>query len=134
MDLQGAPGYCYDNPRVHAAAERFMIALASRLAPRPTFLAWDLWSEPHIVQWGYFDYLPQPAVFCYCHHTVQRFRTWLQQKYQSLDVLNRAWYRTFSNWDVIPTPKFISLMTYTEYIDWIDFIMEKLAEDLALAP
>ena len=56
--------------------------------------------------------------------------TWLQQKYQSLDVLNRAWYRTFSSWDVIPAPKFISLMTYTEYIDWIDFIMEKLAQDL----
>ena len=42
VDSQGAPGYCYDNPGVHAAAKRFMIALASRLAPRPTFLAWDL--------------------------------------------------------------------------------------------
>lgn len=130
VDSQGAPGYCYDHPGVHAAAERFMETLAARFAPRPSFYAWDLWSEPHIVQWGYFDYLPQPAVFCYCHHTVQRFRDWLKQRYQNLDALNRAWYRTFSSWDVIPAPKFISLMTYTEYIDWLDFIMEKLAQDL----
>lgn len=130
IDSQGAPGYCYDHPGVHAAAERFMETLAARLAPRPNFYAWDLWSEPHIVQWGYFDFLPQPAVFCYCHHTVQRFRDWLRAKYQDLDALNRAWYRTFSSWDVIPAPKFISLMTYTEYIDWLEFIMDKLAQDL----
>ncbi|MCS6827916.1 MAG: beta-galactosidase [Caldilinea sp.] len=130
VDSQGAPGYCYDNPGVRTAAERFMVEVARRLAPRPTFYAWDLWSEPHIVQWGYFDYLPQPPVFCYCHHTVQRFRDWLRRRYGALDALNRAWYRTFTSWDVIPAPKFISLMTYTEYIDWIHFIMEKLACDL----
>ncbi len=130
VDSQGAPGYCYDNPGVHAAAERFMQETARQLVNRPNFYAWDLWSEPHIVQWGYFDYLSQPAVFCYCHHTVQRFRDWLRAKYGDLETLNRAWYRSFSSWDVIPAPKFISLMTYTEYIDWIQFIMDKLAADL----
>lgn len=130
VDSQGAPGYCYDHPGVKIAAENFMKALAARVKDRPGFLAWDLWSEPHIVQWGYFDFLPQPAVFCYCQHTVQRFRDWLRQRYGSLEEVNKAWYRQFSSWDVIPAPKFISLMTYTEYIDWIEFIMEKLAEDL----
>jgi beta-galactosidase GanA len=131
IDSQGAPGYCYDHPGVHSAAERFMVTLAGRVAQRPCFLGWDLWSEPHIVQWGYFDYLPQPAVFCYCNHTVQRFRDWLQRRYGTIGALNTAWYRQFSSWDTIPAPKFISLMTYTEYIDWIHFIQEKLAEDLS---
>ena len=130
VDSQGAPGYCYDHPGVRAAAERFMRALAGHVTARPPFLAWDLWSEPHIVQWGYFDFLPQPATFCYCHYTVQRFRDWLRRRYPSLEALNEAWYRQFSSWDVVLAPKFISLMTYTEYVDWLQFIMDKLAEDL----
>ena len=130
IDSQGAPGYCYDNPGVHEAATQWMIKVAERVAKRPNFLGWDLWSEPHIVQWGYFDFLPQPSTFCYCSHTVQRFRDWLKKKYVDLDALNKAWYRQFSSWDLIPAPRFISLMSYTEYIDWILFIQDKLAEDL----
>lgn len=131
IDSQGAPGYCYDHPGVRTAAERFMTTLAKHVTDRPNFFAWDLWSEPHIVQWGYFDFLPQPAVFCYCHHTLQRFRDWLKRKYADLEALNTAWYRKFSSWDLVTAPKFISLMSYTEYIDWIHFIQDKLAEDLS---
>ncbi|HZQ07361.1 MAG TPA: beta-galactosidase [Anaerolineae bacterium] len=130
VDSQGAPGYCYDHPGVHAAATRFMETLAAHVANRPNFFAWDLWSEPHIVQWGYFDFLPQPAIFCYCHNTVQRFRDWLKRKYGDMSALNTAWYREFSSWDTVLAPKFISLMTYSEYIDWLQFIMDKIAEDL----
>ena len=46
---------------------------------------------------GYFDYLPQPAIFDYCRHTVQRFRDWLRAKYRSIEALNAAWYRGFSS-------------------------------------
>jgi beta-galactosidase len=130
VDSQGAPGYCYDHPGVHQAAEAFLGVLAAHVADQPNFYAWDLWSEPHIVQWGYFDFLPQPAIFCYCSHTVQRFRDWLKQKYGDIQALNAAWYRQFSSFDVVPAPKFISLMSYTDYIDWIAFIQEKLAQDL----
>lgn len=130
VDSQGAPGYCYDHPGVHGAAERFMETLAAHVASRPNFFAWDLWSEPHIVQWGYFDFLAQPAIFCYCHHTVQRFRDWLRLKYGDVSALNKAWYRAFPSWDLVLAPKFISLMTYTEYLDWLQFIMDKLAQDL----
>ena len=130
IDSQGAPGYCYDHPGVRTAAEDFMRALAAHITDREPFLAWDLWSEPHIVQWGYFDFLPQPAVFCYCHHTAQRFRDWLRRRYPGLEALNEAWYRQFSSWDLVLPPRFISLMTYTEYVDWLQFIMDKLAEDL----
>ena len=130
VDSQGAPGYCYDHPGVHQAAESFLGVLAEHVANHPNFYAWDLWSEPHIVQWGYFDYLPQPAIFCYCQHTLQRFRDWLKRKYGDIQALNTAWYRQFSSFDMVPAPKFISLMSYTDYIDWIEFIQDKLAEDL----
>jgi beta-galactosidase len=131
VDSQGAPGYCYDHPGVHQAAEAFLGVLAAHVTGKPNFYAWDLWSEPHIVQWGYFDFLPQPAIFCYCPHTVQRFRDWLKGKYGAIQELNKAWYRQFSSFDLVPAPKFISLMSYTDYIDWITFIQDKLAQDLS---
>jgi beta-galactosidase len=127
---QVAPGYCYDHPGVKRACEGFMMELAARLKDDPGFLAWDLWSEPHIVQWGYFDFLPQPAVFCYCQSTQQRFRDYLRRKYGKIEALNKAWYRTYTSWDSITAPKFVSLMTYTDYLDWLSFLTNKLAEDL----
>lgn len=131
IDSQGSPGYCYDHPGVRQAAERFMQAVARQVRDHPAFLAYDLWSEPHIVQWAYFDYLPQPALFCYCHHSKRRFRRWLQDRYGDLAALNRAWYRRFSSWEAVEPPRFISLMTYTDFIDWQRFIIEKITQDLA---
>lgn len=130
IDSKGSPGYCYDNPGVRQAAEAFMRELAGRVKGRQEFLGWDLWSEPHIVQWAYLDYLPQPALFCYCHHTVTRFREWLKAKYGTIEALNNAWYRTFTNWDAVDAPRFVSLMTHTDGIDWQKFILDKLAADL----
>lgn len=131
IDSQGSPGFCYDHPGIRAKAEAFMQNAAEHVKDREELIGWDLWSEPHIVQWGYFDYLPQPAIFCYCRHTVQRFRDWLRAKYRSIEALNAAWYREFSSWDVVDAPRFISLMTYTDAFDWQEFIMDKLAEDLS---
>ncbi|HHY31706.1 MAG TPA: cellulase family glycosylhydrolase [Firmicutes bacterium] len=128
---QGSPGYCYDHPGVRRRAEDFMTAVAAHVRDREEFFGWDLWSEPHVVQWAYFDYLPQPAVFCYCHYTVRRFREWLKAKYGTIDALNEAWYRTYSSWDVVDAPRFISLMTYTDFIDWQEFILDKIVQDLA---
>jgi len=131
IDSQGSPGYCYDHPGVRQAAERFMQAVARHVKDQPAFLAYDLWSEPHIVQWAYFDYLPQPALFCYCHHSKRRFRQWLKARYGDIDRLNRAWYRRFSSWESVEPPRFISLMTYTDFIDWQRFIIDKITQDLA---
>ena len=69
-------------------------------------------------------------MFCYCRYTAQRFRDWLRRWYPSLDALNQAWYRKFSSWDLVLPPKFISLMSYTEYVDWQRFILDKMAQDL----
>ncbi|WP_324716793.1 beta-galactosidase [Carboxydochorda subterranea] len=131
IDSQGSPGFCYDHPGVRQAAEHFMRAVAERVKDHAAFLAYDVWSEPHIVQWAYFDYLPQPALFCYCHHSKQRFRRWLKGRYQDLAALNRAWYRGFVSWEAVDPPRFISLMTYTDFIDWQRFIIAKITEDLA---
>lgn len=130
IDSQGSPGFCYDHPAVRDAAERFLVGLAKRLADEPAFLGWDLWSEPHVVQWSYFDFLNEPALFCYCPHTVARFRGWLQDRYGELDGLNQAWQRGFGTWEEVQPPRFTTLMTYTDRVDWLRFVMDKLSVDL----
>lgn len=130
VDSQGSPGYCYDHPAVREHAGAFLTELARKLAPSQVFRGWDLWSEPHVVQWSYFDYLPPDQLFCYCPHTVARFQGWLRGRYGSLEELNTAWYRGFADWGEVAPPRFTTLMTTTPTFDWLRFLMDKLAEDL----
>ena len=79
---ESSPGYCRDHPGVRAADNAFYAALAERAQRSPAFLGWDLWSEPHVINWANPTWIPNPE-FCFCPHTVRRFRAWLQKKYGS---------------------------------------------------
>ncbi|MGC8793864.1 MAG: beta-galactosidase [Bryobacteraceae bacterium] len=124
-----APGYCMDHPGVRKAALAFYSALAHRIRRHPAFYGWDLWSEPHIVNWASAPWLPN-AEFCFCPHTLARFRAWLAKKYGTLEELNRAWYRRFASWDEVEPNRLSTILSYTDYIDWRAFIADKLGQDL----
>src|SRR4030065_84784 len=47
------------------------------------------------------------------------------------EALNKAWYRTVKSWDELEPPRYGTILTFTDYIDWKEFITDKLAEDLA---
>ncbi len=126
---QAAPGYCTDHPGVRAAMAGFLRETARTAAAYPNLHAWDLWSEPHIVNWAIIDYVPN-AQFCFCPHTRARFRGWLSERYDSIERLNAAWYRQFDDWSAVEPPRFGTILSYTDFIDWKTFIYEKLAEDL----
>jgi len=126
---QAAPGFCLDHEGVARAVLDFYTASARIAAGYPNFFGWDLWSEPHVINWAIIKYVPN-AQFCYCPHTQERFRQWLKTRYGELDALNRAWYRNFSSWDEVQPPRFGTILSYTDYIDWKSFIYAKLAEDL----
>jgi beta-galactosidase len=126
---QAAPGYCTDHPEISDRVLGFYTEVARIASEYPSFYGWDLWSEPHIINWANIDYI-QNAQFCYCEATQARFRRWLQAKYGSLDALNRAWYRGFEAWDHVEPPRFSTILSYTDYIDWKTFIYERLARDL----
>jgi len=126
---ESSPGYCRDHPGVRAADTAFYAALARRASRSPAFLGWDLWSEPHVINWATPTYISNPE-FCYCVNTKRRFRQWLQGKYGTLDALNRAWYRRFGSWDEVEPSRMSTILSYTDYIDWKAFIVAKLGEDL----
>jgi beta-galactosidase len=126
---ESSPGYCMDHPGVRKADLAFYAALAEFAGKSPAFLGFDLWSEPHVINWANPTYISNPE-FCYCANTMARFRTWLRKRYGSLDALNRAWYRQFTSWEEIEPNRLSTILSYTDYIDWKLFIVDKLGEDL----
>lgn len=126
---QAAPGACTDNHDVEEAVLNFYTETAKVASLYPHFFGWDLWSEPHIINWASLDYIPN-VQFCFCPGTMAKFRNWLQKKYGSLEELNRAWYRNFADWNMVDPPRFSTILSYTDFIDWKTFIYEKLVDDM----
>ncbi|HUX96606.1 MAG TPA: beta-galactosidase [Bacteroidales bacterium] len=128
---QVAPGYCIDHAGVRDAFLEFYEETSKIAVSYPNFYGWDLWSEPHIVQWGEPGWIPNPQ-YCFCPNTQERFREWLKGKYSSLEELNKSWYRNFESWEDVSAPRFGTILTYSDFMDWKAFIYQKLAEDLKL--
>jgi len=126
---ESAPGYCMDHPGVRQADLAFYATLAEHVRHNPAFVGWDLWSEPHVINWANPTYIPDPE-FCFCKNTVAKFRTWLQRKYADLDKLNTAWYRHYESWNDVEPGRMSTILSYTDYIDWKTFIADKLGDDL----
>ncbi len=126
---ESSPGYCRDHPGVRAVDNAFYRALAERAKKSPAFVGWDLWSEPHVINWANPTWITKPE-FCFCKHTKARFREWLKTKYGTLEKLNVSWYRRFARWDQVEPSRMSTILSYTDYIDWKTFITDKLGEDL----
>ena len=126
---QSAPGFCIDHGGVRREITAFLEALSREANQSPALYGWDVWSEPHVINWADFSWLSQPE-FCYCAGSQARFREWLRAKYKTLDALNTAWYRKFENWEQVQAPRFSTILSYADYMDWRGFIDDKLAGDL----
>jgi beta-galactosidase len=126
---QSAPGYCTDHAEIRELVHAFYTHVAQVAGRSVVLYGWDLWSEPHIINWANIDYILN-AQFCFCPATQARFRAWLQRRYGTLDALNRAWYRGFESWEDVEAPRFSTILSYTDYIDWKTFIYQRLAADL----
>lgn len=133
---QSAPGYCFDHPGVRTLMLRFYEEIGKAAARHSDLIyGFDIWSEPHIVNWIVFwDMASTNVEFCYCNHTMSRFREYLKTKYDGdLERLNTAWYRTFGSWSQVAPPRFGTIISYADYLDWVyEFIPKKIADDLAM--
>jgi len=121
----GWPGLCLDWEPVQKASARFMTELARMAASHASMYAYDCWNEPHIEPcfarniWAQ----PQELLYCYCDKTIEKFHRWLEQRYGSLDALNEAWVRRYSNWHEIDPPR--AMGTYLDWIDWRTYIIDR---------
>lgn len=116
------PGCCTDHPAVREKASSFLRKVAERFSESPYVLTWDCWNE---MRWM----SQADGYVCYCHHTIERFRSWLKGRYGSLDGLNNAWNRRYSSWlDVQPAKS--PTRTYLDAMVWQEFLADRTASDL----
>ncbi len=112
---------CIHDPLYREKAAGFLGALVRRVAASPALFAWGVWNEP---QW--------PG--CYCPHTQERFRGWLQRRYSDLRVVNDRWGTEFpvdfTCWDEIEPPLGVGFRAggYAAWLDWELFCEESLTE------
>jgi len=108
------PGGCTDHPGVRESMRKFLVTIAKRYSNTANLIGWDAWNE---TRWC----VNAEGLVCYCEYTLKAYRKWLEEKYGSLQGLNKAWKRRYSSWeDVVPgiepTLPFVDLMEFQRFI------------------
>lgn len=87
---------CINNPDFLRYADRIVDIMTKRYADNNAVIAWQIDNELE-------------ANFCFCENCIEKYRSWLKDKYGSLDVLNKAygnnvWSGEYSSWEQIKPP------------------------------
>lgn len=90
---------CPTSPTYIKYAKRLVEKLAERYKDHPAIVIWHVNNEM--------------GSQCYCDNCEREFRKWLQERYGTLDEVNRAWNtrfwgHTFYSWDEIVLPNLLS--------------------------
>ncbi len=122
---------CWDHPEVRAMIDRFIRTVVARYKHRSGLLAWDVAAEAGI--WvasnGPVDKNTDARLYCYCPHTMARYRTWLQGKYGTLEKLNETWASYYTDWaEVQPVRAGIFERAQAVWLDWRQFMLWNTAE------
>lgn len=91
--------FCPSSPAYAQAADALVTELAARYGDHPALRLWHVHNE-----WGNHNAL------CYCDTSADAFRSWLQERYKTLDALNGAWGTDFwsqryGDWNEIDPPR-----------------------------
>ncbi len=120
--------YCPTSPTYRHFSQRITDTLSREFAHYENVVAWQLDNE----------FGPEYS-YCHCAHCQAQFRTWLQQRYGTLDELNarwatRFWSMEFSNWGQIRLAKndFYSATKLDSHRFWSQSFIDFAAEQAAI--
>ncbi len=110
------PGGCFDHPEVWKRMSGFIHKTAVHYKDRNNIAGWDAWNE---LRWN----VQADGPVCYCDHTLKKYREWLEEKFGSLDGLNKDWIRRYDSWkDVMPgkttSRPYTSTMSFAHFLTW----------------
>lgn len=105
---------------IKEAAARYIEKTVSRYYRHPAHYAWILMNEPELL-------VNQNE------ETINLFRQWLSEKYDTIDALNQKWYRTFSDFSEVSvnlpqTPEY--WQCFAAFADWHAFLKDNLCSQL----
>jgi beta-galactosidase len=76
---------CFSSENYYRESQRIVTAMAQRYGQHPSVIAWQIDNE-----YGCHD-----TIRSYSAAALQRFRAWLQNKYQTIEALNNVWRTVF---------------------------------------
>jgi beta-galactosidase len=115
--------YCPNSPDYRREATELVRQLAQRYAQHAALAMWHINNE-------YGCHVPA----CYCDDCAIAFRAWLQQRYHTLDALNKAWSTNFwsqhyYHWeDIIPPRASPAQVNPAQRLDYWRFMSDSLLD------
>ncbi|MBN2643437.1 MAG: beta-galactosidase, partial [Victivallales bacterium] len=124
--IGGHPGPCYNHPGANAEKERFLHMALRHFKDHPALSMWDVWNEPELCFPQRFP-VNTEKLACYCSNCQAEFRLWLQNKYHSIEHLNKVWGRCYTAWREVEAPR--NETTINDFVDWREFHSHSMTKD-----
>ncbi|MEV8218407.1 beta-galactosidase [Microbacterium sp. NPDC077391] len=117
----GRQAFCPSSPVYREAALALVAQVAHRYGAHPAVTLWHVSNE-----------LGCHNALCYCDESAAAFRTWLRERYSSIDALNTAWgtsfwSQTYREWhEILPPRATLSLRNPGQMLDFHRFSSDQL--------
>lgn len=125
--IRNLPGnrhnFCYSSPIMREKMQIINGKLAKRYGNHPAVIAWHISNE-------YGNNGTDSS--CHCPYCQEEFRNWLQDRYQTLENLNKAWWtkfwsHTYQEWNMIESPApHGETMLHGLKLDWKRFVSDRI--------
>ena len=115
---------CFTNPKVQAAAKKFVEQVAKRYADRESIILWNAWNEIR----------NRPVEDCFCPHCRKAFGKYLQKKFGKVETMNAFYGATEDSFETVNLPimahgfwdiyEFKKFKGSTELANWLRFVYD----------
>jgi beta-galactosidase GanA len=85
---------CFDNPKVIERAKKFVSVFVDRYKNKKNLILWNIWNEPR----------SRPIGECGCKHSINAYRKWLSEEYESIENLNEFYQKKWESFDTVIPP------------------------------